>query len=336
MEAIKMKGKMKKPTITETQIVKVDNDDLQRPIDIPGMIQTFLDSQDIKPLSKSSYAMGLKRFLQWKESEGIENPRRQDLLRFKDYLKDQGLSVNACNSYLTATKRFFAFIHSESGYPDITKDVKGYKQPKGHLREAMINSQVSEILNKIDDSTLIGKRNLAMVKILATTGIRTASLVSLNFMDVKLVDKEAKIFYRNKGSDEKDGRSLLREDVLKILMSYIKARGKVRPEDPLFISHSDKNYGERLRTRNIRNVINSLLKKIGVDDPRISTHSLRHFFATNALENGASIQAVSSALGHASITTTQIYLHEMDRFGDGAAERFISYEEPENGLNVQA
>jgi len=331
-----MKGKMKKPKITETQIVKVEKDKLQKSLDIPKAIQTFLDAQDIKPVSKNSYAMGLKRFLQWKESEGIENPRRQDLLRFKDYLKDQGLSVNACNLYLTATKRFFAFVHSESGYPDITKDVKGYKQPKGHLREAMTDSQVSEILNNIDDSTLIGKRNLAMVKILATTGIRTCSLVSLNFMDFKLFDKEGKLFYRNKGSDEKDGKSLLREDVLKTLMSYINARKKVRPEDPLFISHSDKNYGERLATRSVRNVVNSLLKKIGVNDPRISTHSLRHSFATNCISHGASIQAVSSAMGHSSIITTQIYTHELNRFGEGAAERFVSYEQPENGLNMEA
>jgi site-specific recombinase XerD len=69
-------------------------------------------------------------------------------------------------------------------------------------------------------------------------------------------------------------------------------------------------------------VVKSRFRAVGVDDPRLSAHSLRHFAASNALKNGASLMAVQAMLRHSSITTTQIYLHGIDRMA-GAAERFV-------------
>lgn len=326
-----MKQRKRTTKIQDTQIVKIESEKgaITKALNIAQAVQDFLDAQDIRAISKEVYRQGLNRFLTWQESNQITQPTRNDLLRFKDFLKESGLAVNTCNSYLIATKRFFGYLHSEFGYPDITKGIKGFMQPRGHLREALTDSQVSEMQNKIDISTIQGKRNLALITLMADTGLRTCSIVKLDLRDLKQIGEKAKLFYKGKGRDEKDQFSFLQEDTLKMIMFYLKARGKVRSEDPLFCSHSDRNKGQRLTTRTIRGLIKDLLREINFDDPRLSAHSFRHFFATNSLSNGAEIFAVSKAMGHASIETTQIYLHELDRMGKGAAERFVKYERRE-------
>ncbi len=322
--------KTKATTIQDTSIIKRPETDLEKAVDIPGLIQQFLDAQDIRAISKEVYRKGLERFLSWQESNQITNPRRTDLLNFKEFLKQGSLSVNTNNSCLTAVKRFFAFLHAEKGYPDITQGLKGFKQAKGHLREPFTETQVEEIFNNIDDSTIQGKRDFVILTVMAETGMRVSSVVQLDFGDIKTMEKgEAKIFYYNKGKDEKDGKSLLQETVVKDIMAYIKLRGKVKADDPLFISHSDRNEGQRLTTRTISRIVKNLLIKAKIDDPRLCAHSLRHFFATNSYQHGGQLYSISQAMGHASISTTQIYLHDFDRMGENAAERFVTYKRRE-------
>jgi len=336
MEEKTMKKRRNQTKTKETEkvvaIVKTESGIVRKSPDIPSLIEEFLAAQDIRQTSKEVYRQGVRRFIDWILINRIDQPIREDILRFKTDLKESGLSVNTINSYLTSTKRFFAWLHTKFDIPDVTKGVDNFSQPKGHLRESLTDSQVAKITNKIDISTIQGKRNFAMLTLMAESGLRTASIIGLNLGDLKHLGKEAKLFYRGKGSDEKDKFSLLQEYTLKAIMIYIKARGKMRREDPLFCSHSDRNNGQRLTTRTLRGIIKGLLRDLDLDDPRLSAHSFRHFFATNSLSNGADVYSVSRAMGHASIETTQIYLHELDRLGKGAAERFVTYERREISL----
>lgn len=309
----------------DNELARVAGGEIQKALNLPELVKSFLEAQDIRPISKRLYQRGVEKFLSWLEAENVQQPDRGEVLKFKDHLKGLDLSANTINAYMVAVKRFFSYLEGMRLYPDIAKNVKGVKQPRGHRRETLTGSQVREVLDAIDQSTIQGKRDFAMFNLMARTGLRTISIVKADLGDLKQTGKEAKLFYQSKGHDEKDLISLLMGSALRPVLRYLRARRKVRPEDALFVSHSDRVNGQRLTTRTIRRIFKGLLLKNNIDDPRLCAHSLRHFAATDALQHGADLLAVSKMLGHSSVVTTQIYLHELERTGEGAAERFIKY-----------
>lgn len=322
----KKKGNVKTQKIHQAYpVVKVKDEIVRKSLDIISLIDSFLASQDIRPLSKAVYRQGLEKFTFWKESNQITQPDRTTILKFKTYLLESGLSVNTTNSYLVSVKRFFSYLEGERLYPDIAKNVKGAKQPKGFLRESPTLDQVKSMLSGIDTATIRGKRDFAMINLMARTGLRTIELSRSNLEDIKQESGEALLYIQGKGRDSKDEFVLLITDALKPILAYLKARGKTDPKDPLFVSHSDRNYGQRLRTGTIRNVSKASFRSIGIDKPgRMCAHSFRHFFATQSLRAGADLIQVKEAMRHSSIETTQKYLHNLDRIEKGA-ERFIDF-----------
>lgn len=307
------------------EIVRFEERPVARSLNMVALVDDFLAAQDIRPSSKRLYRIGVETFLSWLSGEGVSQPDRGAVLRFKDHLRELNLSANTINAYLVGVSRFFAFLEGSRLYPDIAKGVKGVRQPKSHLRESLTTEQVGEVLESIDTSSILGKRNYAMIMLMVATGLRTISIIEADFGDLRPMDKEAQLKYRNKGRDSKDETALIVAHVRKPLMAYLKARRNVRASDSLFVSHGDNCAGGRLTTKTVRLVVKDLLRKNGIDDPRISAHSLRHTFATAALKNGAHLLNVSKALGHASVVTTQIYLHELERMGEAAAERFVDF-----------
>jgi len=308
----------------EMQIIPAEQKPIKKLLEISDLIESFLDAQDIRPISKEVYKKGLIRFANWMESNHISQPDRTDILRFKTYLKECNLSINTVNSYLVSVKRFFAYLQGIRFYPDIAKGIKGSSQTKGHLKESPTISQVQDILSNIDISTIEGQRNFAMINLMARTGLRTIEIVRLNLEDIKHEGGEALLYVQGKGRDSKDEFVLLTEGSLKPIQAYLKARGKVKPGDPLFISHSDRNNGQRLTTRTVSSVAKNAYRQVGIDRLKLSAHSLRHFFATQSLKAGAPLLQVKEAMRHSSIETTQRYLHNLDRIKEGA-ERYIDF-----------
>jgi len=284
----------------------------------------FLASLDVKEISKKAYKNGLDRFLSWMEGGRIEQPDRVSILAFKKALVEVGLSANTVNSYLVAVKRFFAYLEGIRKYPNIARDVKGLRQPRKHLRESLTIDQVREVLSIINRTTERGKRDYALINLMARTGLRTIEVVRADTGDIKQEGGEALLYVQGKGRDEKDEFVLLTEATLKPLRVYLLAHGAVALDQPLFSSLSDRNRGGRLTTKTIRKIIKDKLREIDVDSPKLSAHSLRHFFATQSLKAGAPIIQVKEALRHSSIETTQKYIHNLERIEKGA-ERYIDF-----------
>jgi len=297
---------------------------VSRVLDFGELVNEFLESQDIRAISKEVYRKGLERFFGWLTANEIRQPDRKDILRFKTYLQEAGLTANTVNSYLIGVRRFFAFLEASRLYPDVAKTIKGVKQTNGHLRETPTLAQAQEILSRIDTASITGKRDFATVNLMLRTGLRTCELTRANIEDIRQQAGEALLFVQGKGRDSKDEFVLLTEKALRPIMGYLEARGKASPEAPLFVSHSDRNPGERLTTRTIRGVSKFYLRKIGLNKKQLSAHSFRHFFATQSLKAGAPLLQVKESMRHASIETTQGYLHNLDRI-EQAAERFIDF-----------
>lgn len=305
-------------------VVKFEERPAARTLNMPALIEDFLAAQDVRPISKEVYRKGMERFFSWSSSNGIQQPDREAILRFKTFMIELGLSANTINSYLVAVKQFFCYLEGSRIYPDIAKGVKGVKQPRGHLREALTTSQVKDMLAMVDTSTVKGKRDFAMINLMARTGLRTIEIVRADAGDIRQQGGEALLFIQGKGRDSKDDFVLLMDPAHRPLRRYLRARESNGQGSPLFVSLSDRNKGERLTTKTVRTLIKGYLRKVNIDSPKLCAHSLRHFFATHALKAGSPLLQVKEAMRHASIETTQKYLHNLERIENGA-ERFIEF-----------
>ena len=305
-------------------IMKASGGDIIKTLNVPELVTSFLASQDVRPISKVAYQKGLERFLSWLAENGIEQPDRESILKFKSFMVESGLSANTVNSYLVAVKRFFAYLEGIRKYPDVAKGIKGITQPRDHLKESLTAAQVKELLSQVDISAFQGRRDFAIINLMVRTGLRTIEVVRADVEDVKQEGGEALLFVQGKGRDSKDSFVILTEKALKPILAYLKERAPVDPGDPLFASISDRNKGRRLGTRTIRRLIKDHLKKINIESRKLSAHSLRHSFATLTLRAGAPLIQVKDALRHASIETTQKYLHNIERIEKGA-ERYIDF-----------
>jgi len=305
-------------------IEKFEERPAARSLDTPALMKDFLAAQDVRPISKEVYRKGLDRFLSWISSSGIQQPDREAILRFKNFLIELDLSANTVNSYLVAVKQFFRYLEGKRIYPDIAKGVKGVKQPRGHLREALTTSQVKEMLAMVDASTVQGKRDFAIINLMARTGLRTIEVIRADAGDIRQQGGEALLFVQGKGRDSKDEFVILMDAALRPLRRYLRARESNGQGSPLFVSLSDRNKGQRLTTKTVRTLIKGYLKKINIDSPKLCAHSLRHFFATQSSKAGAPLLQVKEAMRHASIETTQKYLHNLERIENGA-ERYIEF-----------
>ncbi len=294
-------------------------------INVLDLLASFLNAQDIRENSKDAYRKGLNRFMAWLEANRITQPDRETILKFKAYLNEQKLSPNTINGYLVPVKRFFAYLEGLRKYPDIAKNIKGAKQARGYLREPLTVSQLRGLLDHIDTSTLRGKRDFAIVNLMARTGLRTIEIIRADAGDLRQDGGEALLYIQGKGRDAKDAFVVLTEKALGPILGYLKGRGGEIPgEGPLFTSISDRNKGKRLTTRTIRQIVKDALAHIDIKDRKLTAHSLRHTFATLALAAGAPLIQVKDALRHSSIETTQRYTHNLDRITK-AAERYLDF-----------
>ena len=284
-------------------------------------LKEFIAEQDIKENSKGTYRRALKQFFSFMSNKSI-GLTGNDILEYKKFLDDQKLAAYTINAYLVVVRRFFAWNKSKKIYPNIAKTIKGMKSPKGFRKECLSNGQIARVLKGINQSTLQGKRDFAIINLLLRTGLRTIEIQRADIGDIAKSVDEAKFYIQGKGRDAKDEYVVLTYTSLKPILTYLEARGQTDKSAPLFASISDRNNGSRMTTRSISRLIKNALLKADIDDKRFTAHSLRHTAITNALKGGASLQEVKTMARHADINTTLIYSHNLERMAN-PAERLI-------------
>ena len=286
------------------------------------LIESFLLAQDVGGTSKVVYRRALKRFKEFlsirEASGGVGYLTKTDIVQYKSHLLAEGLSPRTGNLYLTAVRQFFKYLESSRIYPDVSAGLKGFKRSYGFNRDPLTLQQARDLLASIDTSTILGLRDFAMINLMLRTGLRTMEVVASNVGDIRQTSNATLLYVRSKGKDAKDDFVVLTREAYEPITRYLAARRCTDPRAPLFVSHSTSNPGERLTSQSLRLNVKKRLMVIGVLSPRISAHSLRHTFATMALANGATIEQVRDALRHASIVTTQIYIHTTDRIEHSA------------------
>lgn len=278
---------------------------------------------DASPKTIETYSKAIKQFFIYTELNQIKQPQREDIINYRDYLKESHKPTTV-QSYLAAVKLFFQWTAQEGIYPNIAERVKGAKLDNEHKKDYLTSKQTSKLLSSIDRSDIKGLRDYAMLSLMVTTGLRTISIIRADIGDIRTAGDTMALYYQGKGHEEKADYVKLAEPVEEAIREYLQARGDTDNTAPLFASIAHRNSGERMTTRSISRAVKEHLIDIGLESDRLTAHSLRHTAATLNLLNGATVEETQQLLGHANINTTLIYSHALERANNNSENRIAA------------
>ena len=298
--------------IKEEKSLEVIND-TSRDIISSKVINSFIAFLDVSSLTVKAYRAGISKLLEYLRKEGIRQPKRENIIDFKNYLIHCGKKPATVALYMSAIRRFFSWCESEGLYPNITNGIKSPRQERSHKRDAFSADELKAIISGLDHKTLEDKRNFALFTLITACGLRTVEVVRANVGDIHRISGVLVLDIQGKGHASKDAFVKITPMVEKAVTDYLSARGHVSPNEPLFASCSRRNRGGRLTTRTISQVCKNAMKAAGYDSHRLTAHSLRHSAVTIALMGGMSLQDTQAFARHANIATTTIYAHDVNR-----------------------
>jgi len=274
------------------------------------LLESYLDylrvEKGLSPNSINSYRLDLNKYLSFLKERGISTSSKiskKDVTDFLFFLKSK-LSVNSIARSLSSIKSFHKFLLRErlsSSDPStlIEAPKLGTKIP-----DVLSFDEINRILKSPNYREAHGARDRAILELMYATGLRVSEVAGLRLMDVNLDVG----FLKCKGKSSKERIVPLGKIAQKFIRRYIEnARPKLLGEKTsvnLFIAQG----GRHLSRQSIWKMIKRIVRKVRIRK-FVSPHTLRHSFATHLLEGGADLRSVQELLGHASITTTQIYTH---------------------------
>lgn len=299
---------------------------------LTSQVALFLSEQDVSPASRETYTRSLRQFVSWLEQTGragrLRELQRDDILAFKESLQASGKSAYTTSGYLTVVRKLFEWLEAKKLYPNIAKNIKGTKKPRGFRKDCLSEEQLRNVISAMDATSLEGARDYALFNLVARTGLRTVEVARATVADMRREAGQAVLWIQGKGRDSKDDFVVLTEKAETPLRVYLAMRasrhGRIEPEAPLFCSHSSRNNGRPLTTRSISRLIKQALRRAGLDDSRLTAHSLRHTAITLSIKGGASLQQAQAMARHSDPRTTEIYFHNLARVKDGA-EKYIKF-----------
>lgn len=288
-------------------------------------IELFMQMYQCSLASKVSYRRNLKQWFAWLESCGNKDePDFKKVLLFKDHLLGRNLSPRTISNYLTSIKVYYRWLEQQGFAENICATLKTSVQNSTSSRfhkDALSLEQTIDFLEQIDLTKKDGIRDFALLNLMVRCGLRTVEVVRANVEDICQKDQKHILWVQGKGHASKDEFVVLTREAYQPIQNYLRTRSNLRSSEPLFTSLSPRNLNKRLTTRSIRRIAKNYLRLIDLDSPRISCHSLRHTAVTLALKAGAPIRQVQSMARHKSVTTTEIYAHDIDRLVHSAEEQ---------------
>lgn len=289
---------------------------------INNYIRQFLEHLEIEKGRSlntiENYQRYLKRFVQF---SNIEDPKNitDDLIReYRLWLNRQPadkkdgkktLSKNTQNYYLIALRGFLKYLHRRD-VPTLSPEMIELAKVGDRDLDLISFSELERLLDAPNVKNLKGIRDKAILEMLFSTGMRVSELCSLS----RYIDLEKdELTIRGKG--DKVRLVFMSDNAKDSIKKYLDKRVDI--DDALFIrlinnKEKDGNTSLRLSSRSVERIVKMLATKAGIDK-KVTPHVIRHIFATDLLSNGADIRSVQALLGHANITTTQIYTHVTDK-----------------------
>lgn len=251
--------------------------------------------------TRENYARYLATFLSISGIAKVKEITQPSVKSFRAALADKELRKNTQSYYVIALRNFLKYL-AKQGVPALAPET--IELPKTSRRDIDVPEygELERLLVAPDGGTLRGLRDRAILEVFFSTGLRLAELCGLS----RYIDLErGEVSVRGKG--DKLRVVFLSEGARTAIKDYMKKRGDT--DEALFVSltRSGAPLG-RITPRAVERLVDHYAKKAGI--PRhVHPHALRHLFATDLLVNGADLRSVQALLGHANVSTTQIYTH---------------------------
>lgn len=280
--------------------------------EVEKRLQDFL-REYLKHKSKETvgtYRRSLNEFERWfVQQKGRFRFTRDGVQEYKKYLmQTRGLSQVSVSTYLTALRRFCQYLVDIGLLEENPAvGVKGNRRPSTHSRSVLTQTEIDQLLERLEAVSQIGKRDQAIVYLMLYAGLSEVEIVRANLKDLEQTLMGWYLRVQGKGHTVKDQQVPVDPPVMEKIRIYLDTRGRIRPEDPLFVSHGHRSEGQRLNTRSVRSRINGHLKEAGIKRRGVTPHSLTHTAALIWLNDGMSIEEVKQRMRHGTLDTTMIY-----------------------------
>jgi site-specific recombinase XerD len=281
-------------------------------LELQRRIQEFLREylSDRSRETVGTYRRSLNEFERWFVKQTVNcRFRPSDIEEYKKYLMtEKGLHEVSVSTYLTAVRRLCQYLVDVGLLENNpARSVKGNRRPTSHSRKVLSQPEVEVLLGSLQAETEIDLRDRAMIYLMLYGGMSEIEIVRADVQDLDQTLLGWYLRVQGKGHTAKDQQVPIDPPVINAIRLYLDARRRIRPEDPLFVSHGHRSDGQRLNTRSVRSRINHHLNVAGVKKPGISPHSLTHTAALIWLKDGMSIEDVRQRMRHGTLDTTMIY-----------------------------
>jgi integrase/recombinase XerC len=271
-------------------------------------ITYLIAEKNASPYTIKNYRHEIGEFLDFLKEQGIDSwdgVDRYILRRYLAWLQAQGYVKASITRRISELRSFCRYLVRE-GILDRNpiRTISSPKVPK-RLPNYLDLHEVEALLAAPDAMTPQGQRDQAIMEVLYASGLRVSELVSLNLRNVDLQHGELRVW----GKGAKERVALLGEPACRALKRYTReGRSQLikagRETNALFLNR----LGSRLSTRSVNNILDKYAKLAGLER-RVTPHVMRHTFATHLLDGGADLRTVQDLLGHADLSSTQIYTH---------------------------
>ncbi len=256
--------------------------------------------------TRKAYLYDLERFQEYLihltgRMPSIASINADQIREYLNYLQvDRGYKSATLGRTIASIRIFFEFcVMREQLTVSPAAHIHNPKQPK-KLPIYLVHEELVRLLRSPDRETPQGKRDAAILTTLAFTGCRLSEIVGLDVDDLSLTQQSIRVM----GKGRKERIIPLNSLVLAELNEYLDVRG-ISEDNALFLNR----FGRRLSGRSVENLVRKYVLQAGIFKNKISPHKLRHTFATLLHSRDVDILEIQALLGHASVTSTQIYTH---------------------------
>lgn len=276
---------------------------------IEDFLNTMRVEEGLAENSIISYKQDLNRmtaYLSHQEITNITDIHQDTILNHLQSMHDEKLATSTRSHYVSTLRHFFRYLKLDGQIEDNPMEKISLPKKTHHLPAVLTLEEVDRLLSTPDTSKPLGLRDRTLLETLYSTGMRVSEIIHIKLTDIHL-DMG---FIQTIGKGDKERIVPIGEWAEEWISRYInEGRSKlVKDEDAaqgyLFVN----NRGKPLSRQGVWKTLKKLVMTAGIQKD-ISPHTLRHSFATHLLENGADLRVVQELLGHADISTTQIYTH---------------------------
>jgi len=278
-------------------------DEQQHDIDL--FLQYLAQERRMSPHTVTNYQRDLKRLITFCQQHDLvqwQSIKSSHIRQFIAHIHRQGLAGKSIQRMLSAVRSLYRFLIRE-GLAD-NNPAQAVQAPKAEKRlpSTLDVDQMNGLLNQVDLNNPITCRDHAIMELFYSSGLRLAELADLDLRDIDFADRL--VYVTGKGN--KSRVVPVGKQAIKALQAWLTKRDELGffSQQALFITKQ----GNRLGVRSIQKRLSYWGKKQGISD-QVHPHRLRHAFASHMLEASGDLRAVQELLGHADISTTQIYTH---------------------------